>query len=1103
MTINPDIRDHAYQFFVEEAPELLQAIETELLGLNQERSTVQIHHLMRTAHSLKGGAASVGLDAIATLAHRLENIFKALYSDSLELNLELEGKLLQAYDCLRLPLMEQITTGSFNSEQALAIADPILNEIEEICGDALTQTQSYIPSSAELGVDMVTSIFEVDVAQGLDRLMAVVADPFTYEVAGELRAQTEVFAGFAELLNLSEFGEIAEAVQRALEVNPDRALEIAQLAIADFEASRQMVLTGGAHGVDSSTRPSAALTAMAASPVAFEPELDLAQLDLAQLDLTELNLAQLDLTELDLANTTAPLAFEPAVDMADVTVAESIAPTELPTDEESLAEFAEDAFSLFENLENIFGDAIASFEETENNGFEENIAEATIDSYATTASAELAQPVSESSWVTEDAVDISETEQTDATHSMSVVNTFSRTLSSPEAQSIRTTEATPAAPLTVRVDAFRLEKMNNLVGELTINRDALSLQNEQLQNVVRELLNRFAQFQDKVNLLRQLSDQLAMPERYNSPATANTNWFATAETYPLRSAYSAITPTADFDALEMDSYGALHPRFQDILETVVQLEETVDDVALFARQSNQLLDQQRNQLGQLQDEVIWSRMLPLGEVINRFPRILRDLSITHRKPVQLKLVGTGVLIEKAILEKLYDPLLHLLRNAFDHGIESAELRQERGKPEQGQIEIRAYHKGNQTIIEIEDDGQGLDLNRIGSRALELNWVSPDQLAVLTPAQLFEFIFEPGFSTANRVSELSGRGVGLDVVRSQLRSLKGTVTVASSPGSGTTFTLSLPLTLTITRLMICLVGSSAIALSADCVEEVMTPQSSQVSCVGSERFLDWREHTIPIYRLGDLLSYACPLPDLPLSKAFIGVASPQDWALPLLILRQGQQLFALEVDQLVTEQELVVKPFGTVIAPPAYTYGCTILADGSLVAVIDGIALLSFNQQLGLAQPTVERQRAAALTGTPGAAPPKEMQIPTVLVVDDAVALRRTLALSLERAGFRVLQARDGREAIAQLQKNTAVKLVVCDIEMPNMNGFEFLTYRRQDAELTKIPVVMLTSRSNEKHRWLARQLGANDYFTKPYLEQEFLTAIGRILDEQETSTRHS
>ncbi|NEQ26389.1 MAG: hybrid sensor histidine kinase/response regulator, partial [Microcoleus sp. SIO2G3] len=175
MAINPDIRDQAYQFFLEEAPELLQAIEAELLALHQDRSTARVHTLMRSAHSIKGGAASVGLEPIASLAHRLENIFKALYSDTLEVNADLEDQLLKAYDCLRLPLMQQITTGTFNVEQALTNAEPVFREIEETCGDALLQTESYIPSSTDMGIDMIASIFEVDVPEGLTRLSAVIA----------------------------------------------------------------------------------------------------------------------------------------------------------------------------------------------------------------------------------------------------------------------------------------------------------------------------------------------------------------------------------------------------------------------------------------------------------------------------------------------------------------------------------------------------------------------------------------------------------------------------------------------------------------------------------------------------------------------------------------------------------------------------------------------------------------------------------------------------------------------------------------------------------------------------------------------------------------
>ncbi|MBD2092429.1 hybrid sensor histidine kinase/response regulator [Microcoleus sp. FACHB-1515] len=1082
MAMNSDIRDQAYQFFVEEAPELLQAIEAELLTLHSERSTAQIHVLMRSAHSLKGGAASVGLETIAAIAHRLENIFKALYSDSIDINSALVSHLLQAYDCLRLPLMEQITTGNLDVEQAFAIAEPVFQEIEAVCGDALTQTRTYIPTSEDMGVDMVASIFEVDVAEGLDRLAAAVANPENHEIAGELRAQIEVFAGFAELLNLPEFGAIAQSIEQALDTSSD-ALELAKRAIVEFEACRQAVLSKRR----SSEKP--ASVAIEAVPI----EIDDPPITAVEGADLEAALLQLDGLEKIFGD-----AIEQPVSVDD-------SPQKV---EESIEAFTAGSLELTAAiaLENLFDDAEIEAIESE---IEYEDSALDLASEFSQAETELAQnfavssQIDESSFVTEietasNSHPLIDLEVTEAIETASVDRSLTESVapalplleedkllpalqpvqrSSRQAQKGRSRQAS-ASHLTVRVDSSRLEKMNNLVGELAINRDALSLQNDQLQAISRQLLSRFERFQAMVGQLREISDQMLIaPERYGYAATITSKMpEAAAIVYP---AIPSAT-TAEFDPLEMDRYGALHPQFQEILENLVQLEESIDDITLFARQSNQLLDQQRNRLSQLQDEIIWARMLPLSEVVDRFPRMLRDLSTNYGKPVQLTLTGADVLVEKAILEKLHAPLLHLLRNAFDHGIESIDRRLEQGKSEQGQIEIRAYHRGSQTIIEIRDDGQGINLDRIRVRILQLGLLSPEQLMLMQPEQLLEFIFEPGFSTVDRVSELSGRGVGLDIVRSQLRSVKGAVTVRSVPGQGTTFTLALPLTLTITKLIVCLVGSAALALPADSIEEILTPQPTQVKQSGAERLLAWHDQMLPVYRLGDLLAYGCPQLEMPLSKAFVSVPTPTDWALPVLILRQDQQLFALEVDRLITEQELVIKPFGSTIAPPNYLYGCTILADGSLVPIVDAVMLLNFNQVQ-----TQAPQRPPTHLPTP--------QVPTILVVDDAVTLRRTLALSLERNGFRVLQARDGREAIAQLQKNPFVKLIVCDIEMPNMNGFEFLSHRRQDNQLATIPVVMLTSRSNDKHNWLARQLGATAYFTKPFLEQEFLGEIREIL----------
>jgi len=535
----------------------------------------------------------------------------------------------------------------------------------------------------------------------------------------------------------------------------------------------------------------------------------------------------------------------------------------------------------------------------------------------------------------------------------------------------------------------------------------------------------------------------------------------------------------------------LHYELQDIFEQVMQIEEALGDIGLFAGQSNQTLNEQRQKMTQLQNELMWARMLPLGNVLNRFPRVLRDLSTKYNKLVGLKLNGTGVLVDKMVLEKLYDPLLHLLRNGFDHGIELPEVRQAQGKPTQGTIEIRAFHRGNQTLLEVSDDGKGLDLERIGGRAVELGWMSAEELTTIKPTQLLEFIFEPGFSTAAQVSELSGRGVGLDVVRAQLRSLKGSVSVNSVPGRGTTFTLRIPLTLTVAKLLTCEVGATAIAVPSDSIEEILVPRAEQIKRSGVQQFLHWREQLVPIYRMSSLLRYDCTVPERSSREALTAVPTPQGWALPMLVFQRDQHSFAIEVDRLITEQELVIRPFGAAIASPAYTYGCTILGDGSLVPVIDATTLVDLMLEPESAMPT------RAVAGKAGNSPtplPSSRQVKTVLVVDDSSTLRRMLALTLEKNGYRVLQARDGQEALTQLKQGASVQIVICDIEMPNMNGFEFLSQRRQNPTFSAIPVIMLTSRSNDKHRRLANQLGATAYFSKPYIEHELLGALNNLLE---------
>jgi two-component system, chemotaxis family, sensor histidine kinase and response regulator PixL len=1117
MKIDTDIRDQAYVFFIQEAPELLQLIESELLTLSTERTAAKVHNMMRAAHSIKGGAASVGLETLKTIAHSLEDVFKALFNEELEIDNELESLLLQAYDCLRLPLMEQITTGQFNTEQAMLAAEPVFSQLEERLGDLIGSNQ--LPTSVELGVDIAASIFEIDVAQGIERLQEVLAHPEQNLVAGELRAQAEVFIGISELLGLPGFTEIAQTAIAAVEARPTEAIAITQVAIANFEAARTAVLAGDRTQGGSVSLELAQFLGSSASPPPTSSKTFL-QIDPDDTFLQPRSMDTIIQFEADYSDlgaeedVFAPLETLDELDLDGVfDFIEPEADLIMPPDEVTEIEVGDRLEMPANNpsLDDIFGTWDLGTPEIAPDPNPEPITSKSrsappsiftsppLDLPAALESVEALfadlPPVVESS-----ALAQTPPEKLPEEVKPTLANNPTRLLVNQETK-LEATTVGPNAPasLFVKVDLERVERLNNTVGELSINRNSLSLQNEQLQATLRELNRRFGNFRQMTDRLRDLSDQMiASPERYRSERDSKLSNSSPTGGLSLNSP----SWLANFDSLEMDSYGELHNLLQDTLEEMVQLEEVVGDVNLISGQSSETLEGQRRMVSNLRDDLMWARMIPIGEVLNRFPRLMRDLSNSYQKPVDLKIVGSGVLVDKAAIEKLYYPLLHLLRNAFDHGIETPDVRSLQQKPKRGQIEIRTYHRGSNTIIEVQDDGKGIDFERLRTKAIELQWLTPEQASVASSNQLLEFLFQPGFSTASQISELSGRGVGLDVVRSELRSVKGTVTVNSELGKGTTFTLKIPLTLNIAKLLVCSVGTTAYAIPSDSIEEIVIPQAENIKRSGHQRFLHWRNQIIPAHHTSDLVTYGCRLPEsMPHQSLISSVATPEEWAPPMLLIRVDRHVIAMEVDRLLVEQELVIKPLGSAMAPPTYIYGCSIMADGSLVPVLDVgnlvLQLLERGQSHHKAIASAPDKLLSASNNNAIEVTPQS-QSTSILVVDDSITLRQTLALSLQKANYRVLQARDGREALEQLQKNSHIQLVICDIEMPNMNGFEFLSQRRQDLELSKVPVVMLTSRSSEKHQKLAMHLGAKEYFTKPYIEQEFLAAIGKIIAQTST-----
>ncbi|MEM9007633.1 MAG: response regulator, partial [Cyanobacteria bacterium P01_F01_bin.86] len=672
-------------------------------------------------------------------------------------------------------------------------------------------------------------------------------------------------------------------------------------------------------------------------------------------------------------------------------------------------------------------------------------------------------------------------------------------------------ELTSPSP-TVRMQIEHLDQLNYAVGELLTNHNQQSLQAEQIQTAMRQLYARLRQHHQLLSQLQDWLDYPTMPQAQTANGNGGTTFSTITSPFHAeslgsdKSSSSSYSLPMGFDALELEQYSKPQLVIQSLLDDTVQLTEAVDAVELYTRQSRQTQEKQGRLLLKTRGALIEGRMFPMGQLFERFPRVLQQLETLHHKPIELTLQGNEVLVDKAIGERLYDPILHLVRNAFDHGIEPVEVRQQRAKPEAGQLEIVAHHQGKHLIIEVRDDGEGLNFERIRQRAVERQLVSPEQANRLSPAQLTDLLFEPGFSTASQISSLSGRGVGLDVVRNQLQSLRGEIAVNSVAHQGTTFTLRIPLSLTIAKLLLCQANDRAYALLPDAVEQILIPQADQIRQREHCKSLCWGEGDevclVPIYALSELLNYPEQAQRLPSQTT---VSSMTMTPLPyVLLIRHQEVLIGLEVDQMLGEQELVIRPLDPLLKTHDYIYGASILADGQLTLVLDGETLARKATALQADQNAVSEVDSFAtetsvvpnhrlqLTGAPPLETPTK-QGQKLLVVDDSITTRQTLKLTLQKAGYQVIQAQDGQEAVEQLLQHPNVQLVICDIEMPRMNGFEFLQHCQHDPALAEFPVMMLSSRSSDKHRLLAEQLGAIAYISKPYLEHKLLAMIAELL----------
>lgn len=1090
------IRDQAYQFFQQEALDLLQSLEEGLLNLRSQYDIPHIHELMRAAHSIKGGASSVGLPGIEKIAHRLEDVFRALYRRTEPPDADQEEVLLQAYDCLRLPLLEQLQTGQYDAATAWENAEPIFTLLEAVF-EIDAGGDCELPTAAELGVDIVYEVFSGDVQRGIETLSQVLTHPEIGNIEGEIRATAEVFVGIGDLLGLSGFSAIAQSIIQALDKHPEQVLTIGQLAVESLQAA-QVVVMGGDRTQGGS--PSSALLALAESPSLVDlerafvaPEAEFTDI----LDKSDNAFGGFGATELEqlseVFTDSAALEFQTKAQAQDLSCFDV---NSFNSTEASIYQNAPLEALLNQNaLEDIFGETTVeldvpptqNWDLSDSSALEDIFGQATetVDLFSIPTEVDHAQadPLEVQTFFTEaqPALEVEPSLITDAVAAPEPTLPVVEAVPAPKAEKKAATPAAGYMTDSIRVDFLRLERLNNLVGELVTQENGALLQSQQLQEKLKRLQQRFFHFEGVSKNLQTWMDQSLQsevktqrPELYRpSQGTQNPD----------------LASVADFDPLQMDSYSGLYTLLQEALEEIAQMGESIGDMTLITQNAQQIQRKKQQTLKQVRNDLLWARMIPIGDILNRFPRMVRDLAIKHKKEVNFKQSGATTLVDKIILERLYDPLVHLIRNAFDHGAESAAERIAQGKSAEATIEIRAYHRGNQTFIEVRDDGQGIDPEKIRAAAIAQNLLTPAVAATTSKEQLYQCLFEPNFSTAAQVSDLSGRGMGMSAVLNQVQTLKGNIAIASELGQGTTFTISLPLTLTIAKLLVFSVDTYCMAIPVDTLLAIVAAEDKDIQTIQGQQFYRTQERLIPLYP-PSAFSHHYPLPKGFSEKAQV-MSLPQEGKVPLLLISNGKEIVALEVDQILDEQELVIKPFGQAGTPPKYLYGCAILGDGALVPVIDGSVLLSMWRDPMDSNPI--RQPQISLQ------PPKvkaanHSNMQTILVVDDSLTTRQNVTLTLQKFGYQVIQAIDGKEALDKLRQEPNIKAVFSDVEMPTMNGFEFLSACRKTYPASSLPVIMLTSRSSDKHRGIAKLLGANHYLTKPYLEQDLLKSLQTCLE---------
>lgn len=627
-------------------------------------------------------------------------------------------------------------------------------------------------------------------------------------------------------------------------------------------------------------------------------------------------------------------------------------------------------------------------------------------------------------------------------------------------------EQVPPAPVdtirtpseVVRVPLERIDELVRTTSEFVITRSTF----EQRLNALSQVVGEFA---PSLERLQRLANQIDI--EYNVRRVA-------ANQQPTEMRVPVGSGGNEFDLLEFDHYDEAHIMSRELVETTSDVRAIHNELRALISDFESLLTQQGRLSRDVQDRLMRIRMVPLATITTRLQRAVRVVARKQSKDVNFEIQGEAIELDKQVLEEMVDPLVHILRNAVDHGIEPTELRQVMGKPVAGTIKLHAYYEGNQVVLEISDDGAGIDPAILQAKAVSNGYITQAEAEALSAEDLYNLVFVPGFSTATQISEISGRGVGLDVVKDHVQRLKGTVSLESSANQGTTFTIRLPMTLAVIRALLVESNHETFAIPLTAVSQILRLERDAVATLGHKPVLRLDNKIIPLRRLGEILQLKNP-PDEKSKRVAV------------LVMKSGNKQIGLVVDQIVEGREIVIKSLGNHLRHIRAVSGATLMGDGSVVLILNPPELVSEPTQTGTRQWT---PRASSNGHHPNERIAKTMQ---VMVVDDSLSVRKVVSNVVKGAGWKPIPARDGMEALELIQRSAELPdAIILDVEMPRMNGYELATTLRANARYSQIPIVMLTSRAGAKHRQKAYDVGVSEYLTKPYQDEVLINVIHQL-----------